>query len=147
MLTVILSYTISLFVIVFIGWAGEFIVIFITTIFNRIKVVFIIFRFIYTSFLSFISVYILSILLHVINYPVSILMIIFPMLLNISYDRSRIQKVKAGSSTFLLKLKSEGKENGYNRDYELWLEYGSFYGHLIGFINGIFFFIADKSFF
>ena len=147
MLTTILSYIISLFVIIVTGWVGEFLAIFIIPIFHKIKVIYILFRFFYATLLSFISVYILIISLHEINYPISILMVIFPMLLNITYDRSRIQKVKSGRSTFLVKLKNEGKENDYNINNELWFEYSSFYGHLTGFINSIFFFLVDKSFF
>jgi len=147
MLTTVIPYIISLFVIILVGWIGEFLAIFIIPIFHKRKVIYILFRFIYATLLSFISVYILVILLRDINYPISIFMVMLPMLLNITYDRSRILKVKTGRSSLLLKLKNEDKENDYNKNNDLWFEYSSFYGHLTGFINSIFFFLVDKSFF
>ena len=142
-----MSYLISFILVVVVNWIGEFTMLFIIPIIYKNKIVYYFLRFFYSFLLSFISVYLIFILFQKIDMPISILMVVFPMLLILSYDWSRIQKVKSGKSALSIKLKDEGRENDYNQHKEIWFEYSCFYGHLTGFINSIFILLLGKSFF
>ncbi len=142
-----LSYIAAWVIVGLLGWIAEFLLMLFIPLLRRFKLLGPVFRFIGEGIASFGSVYLVAEMGRLTPLRASVAMVLVPAVLHYFNDRKRIAKVKRGESGVLDILAERGEGHLYDQRHDLWTEYGSCWGHLIGFVNGIFIFLGGAEFF
>ncbi len=142
----LLSYAVAIFFIVIIGALSELPIFPLIPVLRQAKWLSPLVRVAKETAALVLAVYLLTILAQNTPLRVSILMVLIPFFMNIRNDRKRIANVKAGKSGTLDLMQTSGNADLYDLQNDLYTEYGSFFGHILGFILAFSFLLRGAQF-